>query len=434
MSKSFQENSNIWGDGAANSNDTVKYITNNQVTLTIVNGFLKEALIDNQIFKIGRVLGKSNAIVWHIDSSPADTPVCLKISAGGKTDLNNDKIQYINNHPNDFTKIYYFNSNVDFKSEFVLEGKKFTTIDICILEEAQETIGDFCKKLMYLNTDSSISYTFSYNFISVVLHRLLEIIGTLTKNGYYYTDLKPANIGVIDAGDHYEFKLIDVDSIFKDKKGILHTSYTTGSINNKLSLMHIQYLNIIFTIISLLFIDNASAMCSKDYGQFRKGDDMYTFMNWFSKQSVTCGEYKYILLIGTYMIIAQYFNTNTISIDMIMTNYNKIIKGVNKIITGNRPSTYFAFIAKILVTMIAIILMPEESALPDLIPLFIDEPPIAKIVPVTKNNILDNISLQPYISNGIVIVDYLHYYITQFCKDYNCSFISKYGDYFIQIQ
>ena len=432
MNQSFQVNSTIWGD--SKPDDKVKYITNNQVTLKVVDGNLKEVLVDKQIFKIGKVLGKSNAIVWHIASSPADTPVCLKISAGGKTDLDNDKIQYINNHPNDFTKIYYFAPNIDFKSEFVLEGKKFTTIDICILEEVQKTVSDFCNMLVNYNTRSSTTLTFSYNFISIVLHRLLQIIGTLTKSGYYYTDLKPANIGVINAGDHYEFKLIDVDSIFKNESGMLHTSYTTGFINNKISLMRMQYLNIIFTVISLLFVDNASAMCSKDYGKFRKDDFMYSFMNWFNNTYTSCGEYKYILLVGTYMIIAKYFNTDSISIDMIMAYYNKIIKNTNKIITGNRPSTYFGFIAKILVTMIAVILMPEISSLPDLIPLFIDEKPVISTVPVTDNNLFDNISLQPHVSNGLVIVDYLHYYITQFCNDPQCSFVTKYGEYFMNIQ
>lgn len=415
-------------------NDSVKYISNNQVSLKIVNDSLKEILVDKQIFKIGKVLGKSNAIVWHIDSSPADTPVCLKISAGGKTDLDNDKIKYINNHPNDFTKIYYFAPNIDLNSEIILEGKKFTTIDICILEEVQKTVGDFCNMLMNRNANSSTSYTFSYNFISVVLHRLLEIIGTLTKNGYYYTDLKPANIGVINAGDHYDFKLIDVDSIFKKESGMLHTSYTTGYINNKISLIRIQYLNIIFTIISLLFVDNASAMCSKDYGKFRINNTMNSFMSWFNDAYTSCGEYKYILLMGTYMIIAQYIGTNNFNINMIMERYNGIIDSINNVITGNRPSTYFAFIAKILVTMIVIILMPDESYFPDMIPLFIDKPSNINIVPVTYKNILNTISLLPHVSNGIIIVDYLHQYITQFCNDPQCSFITKYGDYFMNIQ
>ena len=417
-----------------NKYDVVKYISNDQVSLTIVNGSLKEILVDNQIFKIGRVLGKSNAIVWHIDSSPADTPVCLKISAGGKTDLDNDKIKYINDHPEDFTKIYYFAPNVDLNSEIILEGKKFTTIDICILEEVQKTVGDICNMLMNRNANSSISYAFSCNFISAVLNRLLEIIGTLTKNGYYYTDLKPANIGVIDVGDHYDFKLIDVDSIFKEESGMLHTSYTTGYINNKISLMRIQYLNIIFTIISLLFVDNASAMCSKDYSKFRINNTMNSLMNWFNDAYSPCGEYKYILLMGTYMIIALYIGSENFSINMIMEYYNRILNRINNVITGNRPSTYFGFIAKILITMIVIILMPDESYLPDMIPLIIDKSPIVNTVPVTYKNILTKISLLPHVSNGLVIVDYLHQYITQFCDDSQCSSMAKYGNYFMNVQ
>ena len=432
MEQSVQADSTIWGDNKPD--DRIKYITNNQVTLKVVDGSLKEVLIGKQILKIGDVLGKSNAIVWHINSSPINTPMCLKISAGGKTDLNKDKIQYINNHPNDFTKIYYFDPNIDFKSEFELEGKKFTTIDICILDEVQKTVGDFCKMLMDYNSISSISRTFSYNFIGTVLYRLVDIITTLNKSGYYYTDLKPANIGVIDVGDHFEFKLIDVDSIFKDESGMLHTSYTTGYINNNISLMRIQYLNIVFTIISLLFIDNGHEMCTKDFGQYRKDDKMYNLMKWFNKSSSYCGEYKYILLIGTYMIIQRYLNTTSISVEMIISYYNKIIRNVNKIITGNRPNDYFEFIAKILVIMTAVILIQDVSLLPNIIPLFVNNGPIIPLVPVTNKNILDTINLQPHVSNGLMIVDYIHYYITQHCNDSECSVMDTYGKYFMDIQ
>lgn len=432
MEQSFQADSTIWGDNKPD--DRIKYITNNQVMLKVVDGSLKEVLIGKQTLKIGDVLGKSNAIVWHINSSPINTPMCLKISAGGKTDLNEDKIQYINNHPNDFTKIYYFDPNIDFKSEFELEGKKFTTIDICILDEVQKTVGDFCKMLMDYNSMNSISRTFSYNFIGTVLYRLVDIITTLNKSGYYYTDLKPANIGVIDVGDHFEFKLIDVDSIFKDESGMLHTSYTTGYINNNISLMRIQYLNIVFTIISLLFIDNGHEMCTKDFGQYRKDDKMYNFMKWFNKSSSYCGEYKYILLIGTYMIIQRYFNTTSISVEMIISYYNKIIKNVNKIITDNRPNDYFEFIAKVLVIMIAVILIQDVSLLPNIIPLFVNNGPTIPLVPVTNNNILDTINLQPHVSNGLMIVDYIHYYITQQCNDPECSVMDTYGKYFMDIQ
>lgn len=432
MEQSFQADSTIWGDNKPD--DRIKYITNNQVTLKVVDGSLKEVLIGKQTLKIGDVLGKSNAIVWHINSSPINTPMCLKISAGGKTDLNKDKIQYINNHPNDFTKIYYFDPNIDFKSEFELEGKKFTTIDICILDEVQKTVGDFCKMLMDYNSMNSISRTFSYNFIGTVLYRLVDIITTLNKSGYYYTDLKPANIGVIDVGDHFEFKLIDVDSIFKDESGMLHTSYTTGYINNNISLMRIQYLNIVFTIISLLFIDNGHEMCTKDFGQYRKDDKMYNLMKWFNKSSSYCGEYKYILLIGTYMIIQRYFNTTSISVEMIISYYNKIIRNVNKIITGNRPNDYFEFIAKVLVIMTAVILIQDVSLLPNIIPLFMNNGPTIPLVPVTKKNILDTINLQPHVSNGLMIVDYIHYYITQHCNDPECSVMDTYGKYFMDIQ
>lgn len=432
MEQSFQADSTIWGDNKPD--DRIKYITNNQVTLKVVDGSLKEVLIGKQTLKIGDVLGKSNAIVWHINSSPINTPMCLKISAGGKTDLNKDKIQYINNHPNDFTKIYYFDPNIDFKSEFELEGKKFTTIDICILDEVQKTVGDFCKMLMDYNSMNSISRTFSYNFIGTVLYRLVDIITTLNKSGYYYTDLKPANIGVIDVGDHFEFKLIDVDSIFKDESGMLHTSYTTGYINNNISLMRIQYLNIVFTIISLLFIDNGHEMCTKDFGQYRKDDKMYNLMKWFNKSSSYCGEYKYILLIGTYMSIQRYFNTTSISVEMIISYYNKIIRNVNKIITGNRPNDYFEFIAKVLVIMIAVILIQDVSLLPNIIPLFMNNGPTIPLVPVTKKNILDTINLQPHVSNGLMIVDYIHYYITQHCNDPECSVMDTYGKYFMDIQ
>lgn len=414
---------------------------NDKFTLNVVDGSLKTLSFNNKTFNIGKVLGKSNAIVWNIDSGRIalnasqtfNTPICLKISEGGKTELDDEKIKYINAHSKDFTRIYYFFPNVRFDSTVVLEDKKFKTLDICILEKVDATVEDSCNYIMNYNYSYSPSITFSYNFINKVSNRLLEIIGSLVRSGYYYTDLKPANIGVVEIDNHYDFKLIDVDSIFKERYDMINTLYTSGSINNNISLMRIQYLNIMFTIISLLFNDDGTTMCSKDYGQFRIEDKMYSYMKWFNKKT-RCGEYKYTLLIGTYMVMAQYFGTSKITVNMIMSSYDNIVDDLNNIITAYRPSGYFRFIAKILISMIVIILMQDEYDLPDAIPLFVNEPPNLPTEPVTEKNTLSEISIQPHVPNGVAIVNYLQYYITQYCKDSNCTPVSLYGDYFSNVQ
>lgn len=412
----------------------------------VFSNVLNQVIIDNHAFNVGNVIGKSNALV--MDVFPANVvlkdpsvSLCLKIAKHGLIDLNDEKIQYINTHGDDFTGVYEYGSNVRFDLDISIANISFgKVIDICIMEKVTTTLSQVCMRLQ------STQQQFSFRFLNFVTQRLLEIINNLTAAGYYYTDLKPANVGLTIYGNQITIKLIDVDSISNDIHHVLSTYYTSGKVSPNINITRLQYLNIFFTVISLLFLDHAPVMCSVDYSKFNYDQAMRLYMNWFnpinskqhskwlSSSNVDCVYYKYALLIGTYKIIEDYFKTPDFTMNDVLMNFNAIVKVVSNVITNNQDhkSYYFEFIAQCLVVMFLIFLC-SPADIPELVNTYMKSklvPYQSKYFPETYLSAKD-IFIEPQVLIGVSIVNAMRRYITKYCTDSSCVALKKYGDYFL---
>lgn len=424
-----------------------RYVSRDSKVTFVFSDVSKQVTIGDHTYLIGQTIGKSNALVmdaYPIGETHKNTklpPLCLKIAEHGLIDLDDKKIQYINDHPDDFTRIYNYGSNVTFNTDIIFDYFSFgKSIDICIMEKVSTTLSQVCK-----NVETS-QEQFSLRFLNFITQRLLAIINDLTEHGYYYIDLKPANIGLIDAGNHVSLKLIDVDSITDDTRHALGTYYTSGKVSPNINITRLQYLNIFFTVISLLFFDHVHVMCSVDYSKFNYDEAMRLYMNWFnpnnSKQhskwlyssEVNCVYYKYALLIGTYKIIENYLSKPDFSMNEVLYDFNEIVKAVSNVITNNQDhkSYYFEFIAQCLVVMFLIFLCSPKD-IPKLVNKYMKSTLISyqsKDFEVANTSVKD-IFIEPQVLIGVSIVNAMRRYITSYCNDQSCNALRKYGDYFL---
>lgn len=426
--------------------------SDSRVTLKFTD-VLSQIVINNKLYNVGWLLGKSNAIVLDVapDFITLEDPsasMCLKIAKHGFIDLDEHKIKYINSHPDDFTHVYEFESHLIFNEQIIIDNINFgTDLDICIMEKVTATLHDTCKSIQ------GSPYNFSFRFINFVTQRLIEIVTNLVTAGYYYTDLKPGNIGIIVYGDQIVMKLIDVDSISRLSHQMLSTYYTAGGISPRLNIIRLQYLNVFFTVISLLFNDNPQIMCSADYSKFNYDQAMRLYMNWFNpmnsqqhsdwlnSRSISCIYYKYALLVGVYKIIEVHLGPD-FRMEDVLNKFDEIVKVVSKVITNDQDhkSYYFEYIARCLVVMFLIF-----KCLPDDIPRLVNDLMTADIVsdgvPLStkirnkfftqKYMYVVDAFIEPEVLVGVSIVNAMRRYIVKFCTDESCSGLRAYGDYFL---
>lgn len=423
-----------------------KIVSINSKVTFIFADVLKEIIIDDHAFIVGNIIGKSNALVmdvFPVDVTFTDPSVslCLKIAKHGLIDLDDEKIQYINTHNDDFTRVYEYASNVKFDLDISIANILFgKSIDICIMEKVTTTLSQVCMRLQ------SSQQQFSFRFLNFVTQRLLEIINNLTAAGYYYTDLKPANVGLTLIGDQVVLKLIDIDSISNNIHQVLSTYYTSGNVSPNINITRLQYLNIFFTVISLLFLDHAPVMCSVDYSKFNYDQAMRLYMNWFNpmnsqqhskwlrSSNVDCIYYKYALLIGTYKIIEDYLNKPDFTMNDVLINFNAIVKTVSNVITLNQDhkSYYFEYIAQCLVVMFLIFLCSPND-IPELVNTYMK----SKLVSYQSKYFTESyiaakdLFIEPQVLPGVSIVNAMRRYITKYCTDTSCVALRKYGDYFL---
>lgn len=423
-----------------------KFVSLDSKVTFVFSNASNQVMINKHAFLIGNVIGKSNALVMDVFPINAtldnpNVPLCLKIAKHGLIDLNDEKIKYINAHEDDFTSVYEYAPNVRFDTDISIANVTFgKSIDICIMEKVTTTLNQVCMRL------ESSQEQFSFRFLNFVTQRLLEIINNLTAAGYYYTDLKPANIGLTLIGGQVVLKLIDIDSISNNIHQVLSTYYTSGGVSPNINIIRLQYLNIFFTVISLLFLDHAPVMCSVDYSKFNYDQAMRLYMNWFNpinsqqhskwlrSSNVGCIYYKYALLIGTYKIIEDYLNKPDFTMNDVLINFNEIVKTVSNVISLNQDhkSYYFEYIAQCLVVMFLIFLCS-----PDDIPKLVNTYMKSKLIPYQSKYFTESyISakdsfIEPQVLIGVSIVNAMRKYITKYCNDASCVALRKYGDYFL---
>lgn len=429
---------------------------NKNINVIFNNNTLSVVTIGDRIYNIGNTLGKSRALVFDIESSNLNihTHLCLKIAPHGDIVFSKKKLQYIHQHADDFTDVYDYSSDVTFAKNLIINdidlGKR---VDICILEKVDTTLDKLCEKL--LTRENFSIKAFSVEFLSYITVRLIEIANNLISNNFCYTDIKAANIGINIHNNKLSIKLIDVDTI--DTVAQLSTYTTSGRISPNINIIRMQYLNIFFTIISLLFLDRGSTMCSPNYNLFYYGQRMYNYMTWFddnynkyktwfNRNIDYCTQYKYALLVGTYKIIddfggTPYFTTQDIadyyynivaSVCDVITNKGRCVlteNGCNIVADESRPD-YFMFIAQCLVIMVAIFTCPPQNVMFTVNALF--QAPYDNTF-ISQDDLYANVMLDAETSIGVSVVNILRKYAVGYCTDNTCSALKEYGEYFLNI-
>lgn len=424
-----------------NKNKHINFIFDN-TTLSVVT-------IGDYIYNIGNMLGKSRSLIFDIESSNTNirTPLCIKIAVHDDIVFTNKQLQYINNNTDDFIEVYYYSSDVIFNQNLILNGVDLgNRIDICILEKIDTTLDKLCEKLLKYN--SSIK-TFSVKFLSCLTARLINIISRLNSYGFYYTDIKAENIGIAIYNNNLIVKLIDADTV--DTIAKLATAQTSGRISPNISTIRMQYLNLFFTIISLLFLNQDSTMCSSNYDKFYYQDAVHNYMSWFgnnrNESFENCLQYKYALLIGTYKIIENFFGSNGFTANDIYYSYGYILVNVCDVITNkgrcvltengcsvvaDRPE-YFMFIAHCLVIMVAIFLCEQQDVINVVGKMFFDFYTIDDSTFISEDDFYAYVMLDAETPIGVSIVNSLRKYAVSYCNDKTCSALKAYGEYFLNI-
>lgn len=434
------------------------------VKFKFVKKTLSSVTIGEHVYPIGKVLGKSRAIVFNIKSGK---PMCLKIARHGDIKLNERKLEYLRNHTDDFTAIYDYVSDVPLNRELILNGVNLTDrVDICVLEKVDLTLDKLCDMIRTRKNFSKIQ--FSVEFLSYLTIKLIIIANNLLLNHLCYADIKAANIGINIRNNKVYVKLIDVDTI--DASDTLFTWHTSGRISPNINIKRIQYLNIFFTIFSLLFLNQPSQMCSSNYSEFYKDGNIYNYMSWFNDDSnrakysswfskgLKCTEYKYALLVGTYKIIVDSFENQPLTLQKIFENYGEIVRNVSTIITRHynisKYDSFFTFISQCLVIMVLLFVCPPEHVL-YIVNNVLQAPPhviatrsqgnnangnvtsnlmlYTHVNEVTENDLYEYIMLDSEVSMGISIVNILRKYATSICIDETCSALKEYGELFLNI-
>ena len=434
----------------SSKNRNIKFMFNN-------NNELSAVMIENCIYTIGKMIGKSRALVYEITSSNLNINVklCLKIAEHGNISFNYAKLGFIEQHQNDYAQVYNYSSNVTFDNKMILDGYDLgNSVDICVLEQIDNTLDQLCDDLRNQEKGLIDVKTFSFKFLSYLTKRLIEIATTLITNGLYYADMKAANIGITMRDSQYSVKLIDVDTInsfgslsIGAKSGkFVSTDTTTGRIAPNINIVRIQYLNIFFTIFSLLFLDDYKTMCSNKYNQFYRGK-MYNYMSWVNNDkrytawmnthNTDCEQYKYALLIGTYKIIEDYGGIKEFNNKYIYAYYNDILQSVYNVIMNNGRCVqseyynYFMFIAHCLVIMVAIFTCPLNEIISTVFILF-EKPYVdngGSGIPNTFNlydDIYENVMLDAETSIGVSVVNALRKYAVGYCMDETCEALQYY--------
>ena len=111
-------------------------------------------------------------------------------------------------HSEDFTRIYYFQNNIELPAPIIFQATKnpnktreWQNFDLLLMEKTPYTLDGILNKL-------PDNYHLSLNVLNCLLMSLIRMCNSMVEAGYYYTDLKPANIGIVKYNNVLTFKLI----------------------------------------------------------------------------------------------------------------------------------------------------------------------------------------------------------------------------------
>lgn len=381
------------------------------------------------------ILGASNAIVYNIqlfkNGILSTDKYCLKLSPSGTIQLDDEKIAFINKHSNYFVKVFYFQANIVLDKPFVLFGKQWSKFDLLIMEKTDTTLEVLCNNLQHYQY-------LSESVLQLLLSKLLILSFLMYEKGYYYMDIKPANIGIVVNGNKSTFKLIDVDSLMTIHDSVLYTYSTSGLITKKTRdpshFFVAQLLTVFFTIFATLFNDQYSIMCNSNSFLFYSKDMLLIkFLQSIQNNlSLKCSQYKYIILTASTYFGLAYIKTYT-SVQKFLHD-NNIIKSANDFVSKLTRflQTYFdilpKFVAKIIYSLFVLILLTDEQPYNKntqyqlLYQLFNFLFNLTDVInddyfnPKRSIEKMDDTYRQS-ISPGFIIVDSLYRYISDTCKN-----------------
>lgn len=402
-------------------NDQIVFEYENNIAKRIELTYNNERLVLNVL----DVLGASNAVVYNVETATRmPTKLCLKIAPSGTINLDEEKINYINSHSEDFARIYYFQNNIELPAPIIFQATKnpkktreWQNFDLLLMEKTPYTLDGILNKL-------PDNYHLSINVLNCLLMSLIRMCNNMVEAGYYYTDLKPANIGIVKYKNGLTFKLIDVDSLFNDSKHFLHTSYTTGSIQRKYNLIRIQYLNIFFTLFAVLFNDKSDVICSNDFGIYMINNNIVDFISNIDNYSLTCSHYKYTIIIGTISILQYLCNENKIdnlTAEIINKYYNFMCEYLADYLSENKSSELFNFVSRMCITMVYIILQKNSSNIIKFIHKKFNMENNNEICYFLANDSMYEKSIFPMITIGLGFVNIFYKILTRSCDENQCS-------------
>ena len=175
-----------------------------------------------------------------------------------------------------------------------------------VMEKTDTTLYDVMKI-------ANIDQSFTLETINYLTYKLMKISIDLINNGYYYFDLKPANIGVIYDDDNNKtyFKLIDIDSISLNYS--VATSYTDGKFKLHMDKSTIQFVNALLTVIVVLFNNKYYDICD-DMLSINEFDKLYDYIEEknIDNMILSCGNYKYVILTCINLILDDLINADSI--------------------------------------------------------------------------------------------------------------------------
>ena len=384
------------------------------------------------VLNILDVLGASNAVVYNVETATRmPTKLCLKIAPSGTINLDENKIHYINSHSEDFTRIYYFQNNIELPAPIIFQATKnpnktreWQNFDLLLMEKTPYTLDGILNKL-------PDNYHLSLNVLNCLLMSLIRMCNSMVEAGYYYTDLKPANIGIVKYNNGLTFKLIDVDSLFNDSKHFLHTYYTSGMMQRKQDFIRIQYLNIFFTVFAVLFNDKFNVICANDFGVYIINNNITDFISNIDNYSLKCSNYKYTIIVGTIIILQYLCNENNIdnlSASIINKYYNFMCEYVANILSENQSSELYNFVSRMCVAMVYIILQKNSNNIIKFIHTNFNIENNEICYFLANESYMYEHSIFPMITLGIGFVNIFHKILTKKCNDDKCSNVTYIGN------
>lgn len=359
----------------------------------------------------------TNVIYNHNNSIILDVKyngisLCIKL---GHMNISENVINYVNSHSDDYVKVFYSIKYIHFDQPLNIYYRNITYFDMLVMEKTDTTLYDVMKL-------ANIDQSFNLDTINYLTYKLMKISIDLINNGYYYFDLKPANIGVIYDDDNNKtyFKLIDIDSISLNHS--VATSYTDGKFKLHMNKSTIQFVNAFLTVIVVLFNNKYYDICD-DTLSINEFDKLYDYIEQENIDSMllSCGNYKYVILTCINLILDDLINADSIEqyITYIIDYQDIIFEHIIHLLNiKNYNQEYVNTFLRLCLIMYVIIIVNNKNDNIDIIDYEYMQD--HKLFLYNDDFDFDENKLENNISFGKAMVNYMHTFNMSNCTE-NCE-------------